>query len=310
MAATHGDLIRRKIGASKTRKLELSMQGAISESLQTAVVKCGAALRGVAVEGLVESCEVVAMEVMLDALPEASLIWVLTRGDGGGHGLFVLERDTVGHLVEIATGTGGIGGLDRGGRAVTAIDAALCRPFANMLMERFRATLADAVGQDALGRFETAWHETAAGPLVHKMPRGSYVVFRLALDIGEDGRTGVMRLVLPAAPFREIDVERATARHGADRAAAALWRRHMEDAAGASVLAMNAVLGRLSLPLARAAALRPGEVVELPDTALGDVRVELATGNGPVPMLRGRLGQFGGRKVVKVTAVGAGRGGG
>jgi flagellar motor switch protein FliM len=214
-----------------------------------------------------------------------------------------MDADLVNNLVEILTGSVAVSGADAVPRPFTGIDAVLCRQFVNLLMEKFREVLGEALGRDYLGHYSYARYETVAVPLVHVLPRTSWAVFALTLDIGEDGRTGALQLVLPAAIFQAIDEGEIALRAGADQGQEALWRNHMETALSASRMALDTVLERLMLPLGQVTGLRVGDLIDLPGGTLSGITVEMPAPKGPILLARGRLGQFAGRKVVKVTEV-------
>uniref|UniRef100_UPI00197ACD62 FliM/FliN family flagellar motor switch protein n=1 Tax=Frigidibacter oleivorans TaxID=2487129 RepID=UPI00197ACD62 len=67
---------------------------------------------------------------------------------------------------------------------------------------------------------------------------------------------------------------------------------------------IDAVLARLSLPLARLLALAPGATLTLPGAALAALRLE---GPGGVAVARAELGQAEGRRAIRLTAAAPGQ---
>lgn len=80
-----------------------------------------------------------------------------------------------------------------------------------------------------------------------------------------------------------------------------LWRIQMRRAAAAAPIMMNAVLHRQQLTLAALEALRPGDVLDIPANAPGEIQLTIRQPGGKTATIAtGRLGEYRGSKVVKL----------
>ena len=113
----------------------------------------------------------------------------------------------------------------------------------------------------------------------------------IEMALGEErAREGRMQLVLPRERPERPDGEGATGR-------TETWSRQIEARVLGSELAVTAELGRLTLSAAAIRALKVGDAVPLPRSAVGAVRLVGPNGSN---VLIGRLGQSAGRKAIRV----------
>ncbi len=228
-----------------------------------------------------------ACEAALD--PEALI--VLLDGPDGQPGFAAIAPALVAGLTEVQT-FGTISQGEAEARAFTATDAAMTAPLLDLGLENFARLLVSHPLHRQIAEFRFgAWVEAArvAGTL---MEAAFYQVFQLEVDLGGGLRTGALTLAFPERPepVAEPDADDAAPepRHG----------RLMQTLP----VQLDAVLCRLTLPLATVEDLRTGSLVPLPRDAL--TRTELCAAGGH-PVARGTLGQMNGQRALRVAGADA-----
>ncbi|MFP4275251.1 MAG: FliM/FliN family flagellar motor C-terminal domain-containing protein [Paracoccaceae bacterium] len=226
-------------------------------------------------------------EAVLPALPAGALI-VLLDGPGGAVGAAVLERDLLAGLIEQQT-IGRVLSRPADPRPFTATDAAIAAPLLEGMLERMEETLGSQAGATGLGGFRFGAHIPEARVLGLALQAPHYRLFRLALDLAAGARGGELCL---AFPWREAGPAARTSAPGRNAP------KGLEQVALGVPAELVAVLHRMQLPLSRATALAPGDLLELPSEALETVMLEGPCGK---PIARGRLGRIDGARAVRLS---------
>jgi len=241
--------------------------------------------------GLMPGAITVALGSDLDgaiaALPDGGLVAVLE--EAGLRGLLSLSPGLIDALVEVQT-TGRVEVEPLPPRPVTRIDEALARDFIDLALAAFARETAGVPGRDWPGRMSYGSRVRDRGQLTLLLPEGGYTV--LSADLGFAGTERRARLVLalPRDPAQARDPAREPA-----RAADADWiaaRARMLDGVR---LPLEAVLMRVTRPLAEVQGLAVGALLPFGMADLHKVAVETAQGK---VLVQGRLGQLGGRRAV------------
>ncbi|GAA0309095.1 flagellar motor switch protein FliM [Rhodovulum strictum] len=175
-------------------------------------------------------------------------------------------------------------------RSLTATDAAILADLTDPLLSRFGAAMAALPGGDwAAGYAQgNVIEDVRHLPLI--LAQCGYHGYRLTLKLGEGLRGGELFLALPesAQPEQQKTPEKDSAP----------WPEALRSGVLGAELVLNAVLWRTRLSAAEIGRLRPGDLVPMPATALGAVRLE---GPGRVVITEGRLGQANGERAVKIA---------
>ncbi|TNF20710.1 MAG: flagellar motor switch protein FliM [Rhodobacteraceae bacterium] len=221
-------------------------------------------------------------EVSLDALagvlPDDMLL-ALLDGPDGARGAVGLDPAVVAALIEVQT-MGAVGTQPVSDRRLTPTDAAMVAPWLDAALERVDVALdreAPVGGKDPgwlVGyRFGAMAEEPRA--LALALDSADFHMVRLTVDVALGRRTGEMLLLLPAAKPPEAPGKQA---------------RPVPQETFLSVPAeLRVIAARLHLPLDRAGALKPGEILPL-DGLLGAAELRAVDGTLAGVARLGRLG--------------------
>jgi len=225
-------------------------------------------------------------DLLRDRLPDNALI-TLIEGHGRRFGLAVFDPDSVAAAVEAQT-TGQVGATPPPPRAPTRTDAVLLADLVDRVHEILEVETAEVeLGRTAQGfRYATVLDGPRAVGLT--LEDVTYRLFDLRVDLGGSvARPGRILFAYPA-------LDPVATLHTPDA-----WASALERAVEPAEAEISAHLARVSLPFDRLAALGPGDLIPIPREALA--RVALVAANG-MTLGRGRLGQAGGHKAVRLTA--------
>ncbi|MDQ2091386.1 FliM/FliN family flagellar motor C-terminal domain-containing protein [Marimonas arenosa] len=225
---------------------------------------------------------------------------VVLDGPEGSIGAVSVDLAVLSGLIEMQT-TGHVVPRDPDPRMPTQTDAALVAPLIDGMLAGFAENLSEApeTGWARGFRFGAMIEETRLlGLLLEAL---DFHVFRLQVDLGGGARSGEIMLALPVVAAPQADcpdpgagavAERAT---GAGGCSLRLGQGALMDAEAC----LTAVLHRIRLPLAEIGALRPGDVLHIPRTALAETRLETGTERNGIAC---RLGQINGHRAVRLNA--------
>ncbi len=232
--------------------------------------------------------EVLDQDGVVDGLNPADLL-ILIDGPDGALGLVVIDREVITGLIEVQTIQQVTQMPVDTDRVLTPTDAAMMAPMIDGTLQRFVENLGEHPLLPQIEGFQFgAMLEDArsAGLLLNA---ASYRAFHAEVDIALGRRRGKLSFILPE--------RRKPKGNGANGAENAGPGPH-EEVFGRVPARLDAVLAHLSLPLNKAQALKPGDLVPLPHDALD--RVELSAGRGRTVVV-GRLGQLNGMRAVRLT---------
>jgi flagellar motor switch protein FliM len=236
-----------------------------------------------------------ALEGVLGALPDHGIVAVL-EDDAGRRGLIGLSHGAMDALIEVQT-TGHVEASQLPPRRVTRIDEALSRDFLDLALAAFMRESGAIEGRDWPERMAYGSRIEDRDRLTLLLPERDYHILSAEVALGPDGgRAGKVVLILPADP----DIGRAAPGAGATGPAPLPpgWAEGLSAALADAPLPLEAVLMRLVRPLGEVEALRDGDVLQFDRADLSAVTLE--TPEGAV-ILRGALGQLGGRRALRVT---------
>ncbi|WP_213545633.1 FliM/FliN family flagellar motor switch protein [Vannielia litorea] len=238
---------------------------------------------------------------LLDEVPENGL-YALLEGPQEAQGVMVLDNALMGALIEKQTAGALVAGSPTA-RKPTRTDAALCADWIDAVLRALAETFAEAVAASWLSGFAFSCHLPDARPLGLMLEDEPYRVLDFSLDIEAGARKGAGKLILPAlgrAPEgRPASAEEGDAApHPDDRAA---WERRIEAQVMEAEVVLTAVLHRFDRSIAEVLDFAPGDLLTLPESAIGRLRLE--TGDGTA-VSGGRLGQSAGLRAVRLTEQG------
>ena len=239
----------------------------------------------IAVDDIVEEdCD---LGRVIDQLTDDHLMATVVR-EGKGIGLMACDADLVAAALEAFT-TGRVSAAPRLARRVTNTDAALLRPwFTRMLQDMARVCEGTALDGWSTGCTAEARLENRRAA-EFALPDVPFRVARLSLS---DKVTDRALSLVVALPRQDVDVEAPPKGPDAD------WTDRLRGTVMEAPLALDAVLGRVTLSLARLTDLGVGDTVPLPIRGLGAVALTAADGT---VVARGRLGQLDGQIAVRIA---------
>jgi len=218
------------------------------------------------------------------AQPPEPVLLMLPETATGRCGLMWFDPVLVNALVEMMTGAPDrMVYLDR--RVPTQIDMALCRDFARAFLLELGSALEGAPPLDFTRQ------ETDRRKLKYTLEEGPYRMITGRIDFQNGVRGGEMGLALP------VDLWQPQVVHSGDGAGAE-WSAALAGNVGQAPLGLVAELAVVSMPVARAIGLQPGDIVPVPAASLSDLT--LMTSDG-VHLFKGHLGQKDGNKAVSLS---------
>ncbi len=236
-------------------------------------------------------------------LPEDMALIALLEGPGEGLGLMILSPATHSALVESQT-SGRVAVAAPVPRRPTRTDAAMVAPLIDNALVRLEDALAEEEDLIWAGGFRYASFLEDARPLPLLLEDGDYRVLDARLSLGEGGREGRILLALPAEGqgrrLRPADTA-SPAAPDAGQDPQNFTEALTDRVAGAGCV-LDAVLARLSLPLARVTGLQEGELLTLPGGMLDRIGFE---GVDARRLAEGKLGQSRGMRAVRLNPTAA-----
>jgi flagellar motor switch protein FliM len=229
---------------------------------------------------------------ILDLAPQHALV-ALLDGPGGGLGVLMLGPSVTASLIEMQT-LGRLSSQPPPTRRPTRIDAAMVAGVVDGALAGLDQTLADEADFVWAGGFRYASYLDEVRPLGLMLEEESYRVLSAEIDLGTAGRNGQVILILPAAGRGERPEGMASAAGEAAPQFSAALAAQVELAD----CRLDAVIGRLVLPIGRILGLQPGEVLDLPQSALDAITLEAPDGRR---IARARLGQNRGMRALKIS---------
>ena len=232
----------------------------------------------------------VSLTELLDIAPDRALVSVLD-GPQGGLGVLLLAPTVTAALIEMQT-LGRLASQPAAPRKPTRIDAAMVAGVIDRALAGLDDTLAEEADRIWAAGFRYASFLEDLRPLALLLEEESYRVLLAEVSVGAGAREGQVLLVLPATGRGE---------HAASTSAEAEAAPQFTTALAAQVLQvdcrLDAVIGRLTLPIRQIMGLQPGDVLELPFSGIDTVSIETMDGRR---IASGRLGQNRGMRALKV----------
>lgn len=208
---------------------------------------------------------------------------IILENETGPCGLAAFDRDIVTGLIEVQT-LGKVTRFPNDSRAYTPTDAAMMAPLLDAALPRFASMLA---GQPEMAHLQGY----GFGALVEDaqtaglaLDADQYHLTAFDISLAQDTRNGRALFLFPEPPKTAVSGKPAvTGKHEA------LFKRVPAR--------MQAVLTRIHIPLDKAQALRPGDVLPLSSQATSGATLVVAGGHVAA---RGALGQMNGFRAIRI----------
>ncbi|WP_183077495.1 FliM/FliN family flagellar motor C-terminal domain-containing protein [Paenirhodobacter hankyongi] len=239
-----------------------------------------------------------------ELLEELSLL-ALIEGPQETLGLLALPPATLATLIEVQM-TGRVGRAVAPPRRPTRVDAAMAAEFVDAVLEGIEDGLEGMEEQVWAGGYRYASHLDDPRPLGLLLEDLGYRVWQIDLVLGPaPGRPAGLLWAVPAQghfrrqPVRPTAGAPAAPAPESDAAEAADWARRMEGTVMGTQAVLEAVLHRVTLPLATVMTFGPGTCIPLPEDALERLSLE---GAGRRRLAPARLGQHRGFRALRISS--------
>ncbi|MEM9902085.1 MAG: FliM/FliN family flagellar motor switch protein [Pseudomonadota bacterium] len=306
-------VLQRKAEAGRT-SVAASRQVTPGKALSTAVVQSFD--RRLDLVASVSACTMRqgTLAELLEMLPEGGLLAVL-EGPGEAQGLMVLDAALLSAILE-QTLMGRLATQPPGLRRPTRTDAALTADLIDDVLRAFEAPFLGDPGKRWIAGFGYANYLDDPRPLGLMMEDIDYRIFTLTAQLGGGVRDAKLLIALPAdasahrgaaekaigAGHSEGSSGRSSDPANADPDGTLPWGAALEARVLPGPTRLTAILHKVPMPISSIEALQPGMEIPVPAAAIDGT---LLLGVDGLPVARGRLGQSGGRRAVRL----AGRGG-
>lgn len=241
-----------------------------------------------------------------ELLEELSLL-ALIEGPEETLGLLALPPATLSTLIEVQM-TGRVGRSAAAARRPTRVDAAMAADFVDAFLEGVEDGLEGMEEQGWAGGYRYASHLDDPRPLGLLLEDLGYRVWQIDLVLGPaPGRPAGLLWAVPAqGHFRRRPVSAGSGMApgvadapAGDAAEAADWAQRMEGTVMGTQVVLEAVLHRVTLPLATVMTFGPGTSIPLPEDALERLALE---GAGRRRLAPARLGQHRGFRALRLAS--------
>ncbi|WP_297779238.1 FliM/FliN family flagellar motor C-terminal domain-containing protein [uncultured Roseovarius sp.] len=286
----HGSVIQRM--AQAARGGFDSRQMSPAKALRLALARVADSLFGLGITvATVEQMRLPLAEVAQHVSDEGLLVHL--DGAAGTRGALCLDPQFLAGLIEVQT-TGAVRPAVARPRAATRTDAAMVAPLIDAVMAEFDSQMtAEVEGYLARGfSFGDLVEDMRALSLVLLAP--DYDLLQLTVDLGPGAKTGRLDLLLPVVP---LPVRAAPGVGALGDGSAPL-----DQVVRTAPVVLDAVMGRLRLPLRDVWAFKPGDLVPIPREALGET--QLVGTKGHIVAIA-QLGQMNGWRALRLIAGGA-----
>ncbi|WP_333817788.1 FliM/FliN family flagellar motor switch protein [Tabrizicola sp.] len=296
MTAASTDVIRRKIDRARPTQAE-GAPGA-DRGWRLALARAARDAMGLDLDFRSLTIARQSLAEILETVPDRALL-ALLDGPQGGLGVIMLGATVTATFIEKQT-LGRLSAQPPVPRKASRIDAAMVAGVIDRALQGLDEALVEEADLVWAGGFRYASYLEDARPLGLMLEDEAYRVLSAEVVLGDGGREGRVILVLPAAgrgasPVLAPDIAEADIPQFTEALSAQVMQ------AGCR---LDAVIGRLVLPLHQIMALQVGEVLMLPTAGLDRVSLETVEGRHLVPA---RLGQHRGMRALKLSEAVTGR---
>ncbi|MFN3844666.1 MAG: FliM/FliN family flagellar motor switch protein [Paracoccaceae bacterium] len=276
-----GQQIAAEGGPGADRAWRLSFARAVRDMMQVQVDFVGLSLNRVSLTEL------------LDLPPDRALILML-EGPEEGLGLLVLSPELLSAMIEVLT-IGKCGMQVPDPRKPTRTDAAMLSPLADLALANLEEALAEDGDLIWTSGFRYASFIEEARSLALLLEDMAYRTLTAKVAVAQGARVGDMILVLPADGRGRKP--RLNARAVPDSVARPAFSAALAARVDTAPCQLEAVLARVSMPLADVMALSVDAILPLPEATLDQISIEGLDGRR---VTDGKLGQHRGMRAVRL----------
>jgi flagellar motor switch protein FliM len=255
------------------------------------------------ISALILDSRVVKVSEALQGVSVPAMLGLVEVENAKSQALLNIDTDLVYHLIDLMLGGDPSATSKPITRTLTAIDMALCSFSQKAILAAFVEALEASFGR-RFGRKMNLIDQRQDITQIRFAPENvDVLVYNVALDIGDAARSGKLSLFLPLALLDAIHAAMRNERAPVEiETTSDMWKTHMRRAASTAPVVVNAVLHRQRLTIADLEALKPGDVLELPQTAIDEVQLLIQQSRDKfVHIASGKLGAYQGSKVIRMA---------
>lgn len=279
--------------ATRHRAIAAQERAAFGAALRVAFGRMAAQIHGLDATVTAVETRSAALAELLD-LMETGMFLAVLEGPGERMGLVMACPMVLAGMVEAQT-TGRVEETVPPKRKPTRTDAALMSPMVDRFLRLVEQRCGDLPQSGLVSGYVYGSYLDDPRPVGMMLDDGLFQVIHLRVSLGFGAKEGDWFLVLPD-PAQ--DSARAVAAQS-EMDAESDWQERLSVAVQGSAVEVTAVLGRVQIALSDALRLRPGDIVQLPETALESLSLQSINHD---PLGIGRLGQARGQRAVRLTA--------
>ncbi|PIE16450.1 MAG: hypothetical protein CSA68_02550 [Rhodobacterales bacterium] len=221
---------------------------------------------------------------------EPDALLVLLDGPPGAHGFVAVDLQTLASVIEVQT-MGRVSATPAQERQPTRTDAAMVKPLIDGVVQGLVKYLKGSPDESwATGYEFGGWVENAR-LLGLRLKDVQYRLFCADLELADGAKRGKLMMGLPAVGLRAVP----DAEGGGQN-----WSKELRETLQASRIELDAVLYRTQMALKQVLALKPGDLVPVPVTTIGDVVIEGVDGR---IIGHARLGQQHGYRALRISGL-------
>ncbi|MEM1298960.1 MAG: FliM/FliN family flagellar motor switch protein [Pseudomonadota bacterium] len=243
--------------------------------------------------------EVVRHADYLKFLRAPSAIYLLAFEETNGNGLAKAHPRLLSKVLDISLGGDGSFEESGAGRPLTSVDLAIYGRFVDLVNRAFDETIKELCGRNVIGAPRKTRFEEQPGMIRIAPDRAEVFVIKMNFHIADDARGAGLDFVVPVTVLEPLkkDLNRVMT---SNEATLALWARYMYDQVLDLPIEANGVLPLGEFTVGELTRLTEGMFIELPDTALNEVQLQVDTIEGAHTLTKGRLGVAGRNKALRV----------
>lgn len=229
-----------------------------------------------------------------------SALYLLSYAAQQGTGLAKAHPRLLGKVLDIYLGGDGSFEESNFSRALTQIDLSIYGRFVDLVTKCFDEAIRELCGRNQIGTAKRVRFEQQPGLVRIAADRSEIFIIKLNFHIGDDKRGAGLDFVVPVSTLEPLKRDLIAAQGTVDPTRA-VWARHMLGKVTEIKLPMTATIDLGKYTVGELSRLEQGMLLDLPRDALGRVELRVQAGDGPVVVVRGKLGAMERQKAIRLN---------
>ncbi len=295
--------LQQKLSQGRVARSPLPDTEFIGQAFARHIEKALRPLLKTAISAVVLECKVVKVAEAVRDISVPTMLGIIEIDNAKAQGLLNIDTDFAFHLIDLMMGGDPATAPVAITRTFTEIDMALCGLVQGSLLNAVSEAFSVSFGRPLTTPFRIAGQRQDVTQVRFAAENVDLLVYNLALDIGPAARSGGMQLVLPLAMLDTVcAIMKDESSSVPTEEPYDLWKESMRYAVFRAPVALDAVLHQRGMAISELMALRVGDVLEIPASAVNGIQLLVAQQGGKrVAIAEGRLGGYLGSKVIKLS---------